>query len=675
MAKRESMAQHKAATRVTGQTFQSFLNDAFRFTVSESLTDSDAMLTLSSILLFLLLLLTPIILAHPTSSYFSNRSPSSTDTPNISNSSTAASDSQCGFSGNADIYGPGIRIGIYAQTLAVYLTKYFILDQAPMLRDAVTVFSTALMSVAVVLIVHKETSYAVEFFVVLQILSWSCLTGVRTRDTYAYSTLSNRATRYVMTELFNVAVLVLHSWFWFRGFDQMRQTPCGTQVFFFAKVDMGGWYREMMKGMAIIGLLDHGYDAFFRALAAWCWWLVRKVDGDVVSEVERWTQFTEQGARDEDAQPVRMVAGQDDRAGEVTRKMDMQDSKSFEVESTEASSTMGDKPSTITTWATEASGITYTEEKMPQNATLHPDEHADVRSSSPCPSASSLALHNNTSINRPPPRFNGSLFTEIHQASIFLTHCVSANPSTSLQTRHPILFAFLLRSCLVARSKSPQTHPQRPPTPIQPPRPSPKERKTETMTTRPPTYIHCLKTVFYHLLTFRFPAHGLLLIHHLNLSRSLNPLSEPYQLHAALTYPTPRPSLSSIALASRVQISVLNLRAPLSKRVKYTQAVFHAVIHVFVALQLEFTIAWNNIQGLGGLGSVGQLVPFLVGVGGLVVVVGRGVEGWVGRETRREKSMFGESDSDKKGSDEFVKAYLQWEDEYSERSKKKIEGS
>jgi hypothetical protein len=51
------------------------------------------------------------------------------------------------------------------------------------------------------------------------------------------------------------------------------------------------------------------------------------------------------------------------------------------------------------------------------------------------------------------------------------------------------------------------------------------------------------------------------------------------------------------------------------------------LIHTFVILQIELTIRWNGITDLGGVGNVGQLIPLLVGVGGLSLVVARGIEG------------------------------------------------
>jgi hypothetical protein len=52
------------------------------------------------------------------------------------------------------------------------------------------------------------------------------------------------------------------------------------------------------------------------------------------------------------------------------------------------------------------------------------------------------------------------------------------------------------------------------------------------------------------------------------------------------------------------------------------------VVHILVMLQLELTLEWNHVDGLSDLWtSVGQLIPFIIGVSGLTLVLGR----WVGR--------------------------------------------
>ena len=42
---------------------------------------------------------------------------------------------------------------------------------------------------------------------------------------------------------------------------------------------------------------------------------------------------------------------------------------------------------------------------------------------------------------------------------------------------------------------------------------------------------------------------------------------------------------------------------------------------VFMVLQVELTIKWNHVEGLDAFDSLGQLIAFCLGVGGLFTVI------------------------------------------------------
>jgi hypothetical protein len=44
------------------------------------------------------------------------------------------------------------------------------------------------------------------------------------------------------------------------------------------------------------------------------------------------------------------------------------------------------------------------------------------------------------------------------------------------------------------------------------------------------------------------------------------------------------------------------------------------VIMLFLVFSIEFMIRWNKISGVNSLASVGQLIPLLIGIGGLISV-------------------------------------------------------
>lgn len=82
---------------------------------------------------------------------------------------------------------------------------------------------------------------------------------------------------------------------------------------------------------------------------------------------------------------------------------------------------------------------------------------------------------------------------------------------------------------------------------------------------------------------------------------------------------------------------------------------------IFIA-QVELTIAWNRMGGLQTLNTVGQLVPFILGVGGLVKVV------W-GKWCLLRKSVKEEPEFDDSGEEDraAIEAYRTWKDAYEQR--------
>jgi hypothetical protein len=206
----------------------------------------------------------------------------------------------CSFTGNPDIYGPGIRIGIYAQTLAVFLSKYFIISQVFGLRDALAIFSLALLTVATLLAASLSSPSspvnAVEFFIILQILSWNCSTGLRARSTYVREALRDREARVMGMEAMSIAALGIHTWFWFRGIDMLGRggsEGCKLKVFFFVETDLQGWFRKLMQGMAVLNFMDHAQDIFRRSTRAWgrgFWWGMRKELQKAVEEFDAWKE-------------------------------------------------------------------------------------------------------------------------------------------------------------------------------------------------------------------------------------------------------------------------------------------------------------------------------------------------------------------------------------------------
>lgn len=65
------------------------------------------------------------------------------------------------------------------------VANYFLFSEAQVLRDSVGTFSVALLIVTLIYAASLQDVYAVEGFVLLQSLTWSCIMGGKAKSSYS----------------------------------------------------------------------------------------------------------------------------------------------------------------------------------------------------------------------------------------------------------------------------------------------------------------------------------------------------------------------------------------------------------------------------------------------------------------------------------------------------------
>ena len=162
---------------------------------------------------------------------------------------------QCGFTGNSDVLGIGIRIGYYAQALSVWFASYFVRKEAKGLRSVNLLFLVALF-LALVWTAHApQESYAVEVYLLLRLLFATWYVGVLDRSKFSKTKWRSSYMRVVVRESSLLGLLAYTVWFAWVGLDLLQKTPCGTFVFFAAKVNLYGKYRSAFKVFSIFALV------------------------------------------------------------------------------------------------------------------------------------------------------------------------------------------------------------------------------------------------------------------------------------------------------------------------------------------------------------------------------------------------------------------------------------
>lgn len=180
----------------------------------------------------------------------------------------------CGFEGNEDAYGLGIRLGAYLQWIACSLVANVLPAEERPLLGAMCVFSASLMAAILVLTFEGNCTYAVEIIIMLfivvenELLIRFTTTGhkifaefdrldsdaelapsqSRVTQVNSLSASSGRSTGVrgwlVGISLVDIVVMAYSAWFWIRmaaGDDRIfAGTPCGTSIFFIARVKSSG---------------------------------------------------------------------------------------------------------------------------------------------------------------------------------------------------------------------------------------------------------------------------------------------------------------------------------------------------------------------------------------------------------------------------------------------------
>ena len=189
---------------------------------------------------------------------------------------------ECGFAGNADIFGIGIRVGYYTQALAVWYANFFHFREAQVLRDVNKLFLFALVIVGLIYVHDARATYAVEAFLLLQIGMVigliSIMDSTRYRSRYLRASNEHLISRFAIMG----AGLIFNVCFWWRGLDVMQKTPCqeptptaphkmptyaaehATYVCFFVKASMFGWLRTLMRVMTIYMLVSSALTIGYR---------------------------------------------------------------------------------------------------------------------------------------------------------------------------------------------------------------------------------------------------------------------------------------------------------------------------------------------------------------------------------------------------------------------------
>ena len=490
--------------------------------------------------------------------------------------SSISTNVSCGFDGNSDIYGVGIRVGYYTQALAVYFANMFLVSEAKSLRAVNSLFLLALSIVTVIYAYNAASVHAIEVFILLQ--TGLCLGIVSIMEGTRYSSKYirvDKGTLIIRTILMNFG-LIYNLYFWWWGLDSMEPTPCGTYIFYVVRANIYGPARTAMKVFAIIGLASRTlFTTAWDAGVAIRDLRLRKARALFVGVVGQW-QSQRLNATSTDYEDV-AVQTESLPQSPIVQETNCRRGKKY----------------TVTCTAIDR-----------QLAKQHkePDLHRCI-ATVPIVSARS----GTTSSPSDCAIFGLEV---IREAENYLNHIFTAELPVSGTSEQYSLPAH--------SGGTQQEHPLEHPTPLQ---------KSSYWAS-----LHRLiKATWADQSTRRMK--DTLSIHSKALNLKFSQWPQTVNRMISFNSEQESPNWRAVAIASDIQLTQMPVFKP--TRVWVSLGAQNLGLIVILIVQIELTISWNHITDLSGLDTIGQLFPLILGVGSLLQVFWeKGHQLWKGIRSR-----------------------------------------
>lgn len=171
---------------------------------------------------------------------------------------------QCGFTGNADFYGLGIRTGFYLQYAALTVALTFVPSERTAQTSSFAMFTVASFLALFVIALRDQCTFEIEAIVMLYLLTPAlctlgvCATAQMIFTVNAYLELGSLSGLYYVYTLIFTASTAFALWFWLVTAgavkSSMQPSNCGNTFFLFAPIS-GGAVQGTSIFMAIISAL------------------------------------------------------------------------------------------------------------------------------------------------------------------------------------------------------------------------------------------------------------------------------------------------------------------------------------------------------------------------------------------------------------------------------------
>ena len=465
--------------------------------------------------------------------------------------------SDCGFAGNSDIYGVGIRIGYYSQALSVWVANYFVLGEAKILRSTNLLFMIAVLIGLFALSRKSPNVYAIEAFLLLQLSFATFYIGVVDWTRYSKKYWRFSPGRNAIMSMTNLSAIGYNAWFWWRGLDKMNETPCGTFAFFFTKVDLFGWYQAMYRALSVPAII-----------------------GAVITEVNRSLELLQYWRRrDQDVKEL-----YDSLRASLAAALLSVPSRSRSQSSASRGNCSPVEPAAVGS-------------NSRQNSQGDPTNDLEMAVQTPLPPSPKFeqqheilsSVHGRSTSDRlcSSLRLPDLIEAEAYAQKVFDVSC--ARHSAWHYDLH-LPFVKVPLQIFIPSVHSPRTL----------------QRRWKAFMSQRPLRLSIVVPLLSHATALnRYPTYGILVM-----------------FEKAVVAPEYK-SVDSRALQIVLDFELTKMSETTFVWTLLYRACLALLIVIFLVLSIELSIYWNHIRGVASVGQVGQLIPAVIGVGGLVKVLWR----------------------------------------------------
>ncbi|KAF8470683.1 hypothetical protein BDZ91DRAFT_718709 [Kalaharituber pfeilii] len=166
----------------------------------------------------------------------------------------------CGFDGDEDMYGLGIRIGYYIQWVATVFGAYYTPQVVSSAFEGNAIFNIGMLAGLVYSTMIREDMFVVEPIMVLGFSIGGAIVGLLDPKNVHHpkdlKSLRARLVHLCGTGALSLPLLIYWMWYSFYGMDTLAYNKCSRYAFFIVKIDIWSpWFRYFMKVATILSLV------------------------------------------------------------------------------------------------------------------------------------------------------------------------------------------------------------------------------------------------------------------------------------------------------------------------------------------------------------------------------------------------------------------------------------